>query len=298
MVRFKQSYWAGIIVGIIIILLDLAFMYGTRWFLPLILVGITVGWVQFWTDYFFESQARKDYESRFLDLVRNLVGAVKSGMPISKAIIHVSSTSDYGSLNRHVKKLSNQVEWAIPIKKALTNFANATGSDIIKRAISTVIEAEQSGGNVEDVLESITMSLLEIKKIKDSRRASIHGQILQSYIIFFVFLVVMVVIQSLLVPYLSNMQTTSISGDGGFGNPATMSIKTSTTIDFSTPATFILTMLEWFITLQGVFLMLALIQGFFAGLVIGKLSEGELMSGFRHSLILMTVAFLIMTVIQ
>ena len=61
---------------------------------------------------------------------------------------------------------------------------------------------------------------------------------------------------------------------------------------------FIITFFQWLSSLQGIFLMLALIQGFFAGLVIGKLSEGEVLSGFKHSLILMAISFFLMTLAQ
>ena len=85
---------------------------------------------------------------------------------------------------------------------------------------------------MEDVLESITGSLIEIKKIKESRRASVHSQIIQSYIIFFVFIGVMIVIQKLLVPYLLGTPTGSIFG-GDFGEPAStvkMEVKIENTI--------------------------------------------------------------------
>ena len=129
--KFKKDYWMGISIGLIVLVLDIVLMRGTRWFIPLVIVAITSAWAQFWTDYFFENQQKKDYEARFLDFVRNLVGAVKSGMPISKAIIHVAKTSDYGSLNRHIKKLSYQIEWAIPVKKAFLNLAYSTKNDIM-----------------------------------------------------------------------------------------------------------------------------------------------------------------------
>ena len=41
------------------------------------------------------------------------------------------------------------------------------------------------------------------------------------------------------------------------------------------------------------FLYLLLIQGLFSGLVIGKLSEGDVKSGVKHSFVLMITAFLI-----
>jgi hypothetical protein len=43
------------------------------------------------------------------------------------------------------------------------------------------------------------------------------------------------------------------------------------------------------------FLLLMLIQGLFAGLVIGKLSEGNIKSGLKHSAIFMSLAYLITT---
>lgn len=297
MVKFKQSYLFGIGIGVFLATIAIGIFRGTRYFIPLIIISVTIGWLQFWIDFFIEKQRKKDYEARFLDFVRNLVGAVKSGMPISKAVMHVSKTSDYGSLTRHIKKLSYQIEWAIPVKKALMNFAMSTDNDIIKRAISTVIEAEQAGGNIEDVLESITVSLLEIKKIKESRRASIHSQVLQSYIIFFVFLGVMIIIQNLLVPYIGKMQATSLMG-AGVGETAEMGLVTNVDINYTNLTTFILTLFEWFKSLHGIFLMLSLIQGLFAGLVIGKLSEGEIMSGFKHSIILITIAFFLMSLAQ
>src|SRR3989338_6946298 len=45
----------------------------------------------------------------------------------------------------------------------------------------------------------------------------------------------------------------------------------------------------------GLFLGLLLVQGFFTGLVIGKLAEGSLYAGIKHSFIMMISAFLAST---
>jgi len=296
MIKFKKKYWYGIMLGIILIIINITIFFKTRWFFPFIGLAVTAAWFQVWLDFFTESKERKEYESRFLDFVRNFSSALRSGMPVAKAVAHAAE-NDYGSLNKHVKKLAHQVEWSIPLHKALTNFSKATQNDVIKRAISTVIEAEKAGGNMEDVLESITTSLIEIKKIKETRRASVHNQVLQSYIIFFVFLGVMIIIQNLLVPYISSMQTPATEGF----NLATTNIQglaTAVSINFSSFSDFFGSLKIWFVSLHGVFLMLALIQGFFAGLIIGKLSEGDVTAGFKHSLILMTIAFLLITLSQ
>ena len=43
------------------------------------------------------------------------------------------------------------------------------------------------------------------------------------------------------------------------------------------------------------FMFLLIVQGFFAGLVLGKISEGNVKAGFKHSFILVTLALIIST---
>ncbi len=302
--KFKNNYFVGIGIGLLILIVDIAVFWDTQWFIPIVVLALSVGWGQIWFDFFLENQRQKEIETRFLDFVRNLTGAIKSGMPVSRAIIHISKI-DYGALTPHVVKLGHQVEWAIPVHRALLLFSNGTGNGVIKRAIATVIEAEQSGGNMEDVLGSITASLIEIKKIKEQRRASIHSQVLQSYVIFFIFIGVMIVIQNMLVPYLIGSEGGLLGADvsigsitGSTSSSVGSSLVMNVEIKFDSLANFVITLTRWFSSLRGIFIMLTLIQGFFAGVIIGKLSEGDIISGLKHSLILMTVSFFIMTIFR
>jgi archaeal flagellar protein FlaJ len=286
------------VVGAIILLTDLIFFRSTRWFFPILILAITVAWMQFWFEFFVKDKKRKELEDKFVEFVRNLVNSVKSGMPVPVAIRHVS-TEDYGSLSPYVTKLANQVEWGFPLHKALWNFAISTKNNVIKRSMMTVIEAERSGGHIEDVLDSVTRSVMEIKKLREERRAMMYGQIVQSYIIFFVFLGVMIIIQDSLIPYLALMQTGSLQelSKSGIsiirGNVQDM-VKVIA-IDFTSPGGFFGSLGQWLISMQGIFFMLAIIQGFFAGLSIGKLAEDRISSGLKHSLILMTIAAFVMS---
>lgn len=298
---FEKRHIIAIIFGVAFFVIDFIFFLKTAWFIPLIVIAVSIAWSQFWIDFFVNSRKQKELEGMFPEFVRNLVGAVKSGMPVGKAIVYVSRT-DYGALTPHVVKLANQVEWAIPVHKALLNFANETKNGVIKRSIATVIEAEMSGGNIEDVLETVTTSVIEIKKIKLARKAGIHSQLVQSYIIFIVFLGVMIVIQNLLIPYIADIESKNIEGvtEGGMAltSAALGGAIRAVQIDYSSLGAFIGTIGAWLTSIRGVFLMLALIQACFAGLVLGKLAEGDLRSGAKHSLILMTIAFFVITLAQ
>ncbi len=297
----KTKYLFSAMLGVGIFVVDLLIFRGTFLFFPLLIIALTLGWSLYLIDFFIRNQQQKELEERFPEFVRNLVGSVKSGMPMAQAIVHVSK-NDYGPLTPHIRKLANQLEWAIPLHRALTTFANETNNRIIRRAVSTVIEAEQAGGDIEEVLESITMSLVEIKKIKEQRRASIQSQITQGYILFFVFLVVIVVIQNVLIPYIgainvAPVQQTEETVDTAATNPFP-GISGKVQISYESPERFFTTLSQWFTSLNGVFLMLSVIQGFFAGVVLGKLAEGDLTSGLKHSIILCTIAVFVITVAQ
>ena len=298
--QFKKEHLIAILIGLTVVIGDILFLKKTPLFLPVIGIGLIIVFSEFLSDYYSAMQRQKDIESRFPEFVRNLSGIIKSGMPVSRAIIQVSNT-DYGHLTPYVKKLANQIEWAIPVHRALLNFSNASDSPVIKRAISTVIEAEMSGGNIEDVLQTVTESVIKIKSIKEKRKAAIHSQIVQSYIIFIIFLGVMVVIQNLLIPYIIGMGRSTTGNldnplvSGATNSQAIEKLTQEVKISYSSPAVFIRTSVRWFSSLQGIFLMLALIQAFFAGLVLGKMAEGDMRSGLKHSLILITIAFLVIT---
>lgn len=295
--KIKTRHIIAAILGIVLLFIDFYFFVGRVWFYPLIAIAVTIIWVQFWIDFFINRRMQKNLESTFPDFVRNLVGAIRSGMPVAEAIVHVSKT-DYEHLTPYVKKLANQVEWSIPIRKAFQTFARDTRNEVIKRAVATVIEAEQAGGNIEDVLETVTTSVIEIRELKQKRRASIHSQILQSYIIFFVFLAVMVAIQNLVIPYVVGMEQSSMAEGTALIRTGTAAISEKVTIDYSSLPSFISTFQDWLVSIRGILLNLAIIQGFFTGIVIGKLAEGDMISGLKHSLVLMTIAIIIISVFQ
>jgi len=272
--RFRKAYFIGISVTIVLLTLDYFSFWGKRWFYPGIVVAITIGWLQFWMDFVKENKRQKEIELKFLEFVRNLVENVKSGIPVPKAILQVSS-KDYGALNPYIKKLAYQMEWGIPVPEAFLTFAKDTYNQVIRRAVTIIIEAEKSGGDMGDVLMSVAGSLVDVKKMKQERRASVYGQIVQGYIVYFVFIGIMLVMQLWLFPQLSNISGGLQVGLSAFGGLA---------LGGGAP-----------VSLDKIFFALIMIQGFFAGIMIGKFSEGTLKQGLIHSLILMTASALIIT---
>jgi len=49
--------------------------------------------------------------------------------------------------------------------------------------------------------------------------------------------------------------------------------------------------------MEGIFMALVVVQGFFAGLMVGKFSEGEIKAGLKHAILMIVIGYLIITTI-
>jgi len=267
--KLRKRHWIGIGIALGVIVVDLIFLINEKIFWFVLGIALVIGSLPFILTMILESQREREKESMFLEFSRNLVESVRSGTPISKSIINLKD-KNYESLSPHIQKLANQISLGIPVRKALEIFARDLNSKLISRAINLIGQAENAGGNIEDILESVAKSVAETDKLKKERAAAISGLIVQGYIIFFIFILIMLVMQFKIIP-----MTAGISGvgiDAGFGEGQ---------VDVS--------------ELSRPFLYLLVVQGAFAGLVIGKLAEGSIKSGIKHSFILVVVSLLIAT---
>ncbi len=276
--KIQRQHWFGIIVGIVIVAVDIWLFLGHKSFYFLLTISAIIMALPFLVSVMLEVGKEKEKEEMFLEFTRNLVESAVSGTPISRSILNVRD-KDFGSLTPHVKKLANQVALGIPVKKAFAIFASDTRNKVIARSVDLISEAERSGGEIGSILESVAKSVSETEDIKKERKSAMFSTILEMYILFFIFIIIMLVVQIKLIPML--LQTLGVAtgpsfpGLGGLGGEE-ISLE----------------------VLQRIFLILILVQGFFAGLVTGKLSEQSFKAGIKHSAIFIALAALIVSGVQ
>ena len=257
----------GVIVGLIILLDFLFFREISGLFSSILLLAVIMFIVPIVVVRYYNNWRIKSLEDYFPQFVRDLAESIKAGMTLPQAVDSIS-TNDYGNLSSHVKKLNAQLEWGIPFDKAFMNFARGTRSKLISRISSTIIQSHEFGGNLIDILESISKTAIEIERLREERKLYMHSQLITGYVIFFVFLVVVIGLEKYLVPSLTQASVTEL----------TQSVNTQISEEYKT-----------------LFRNLTIIQGFFAGLVIGKLSEGSMSAGIKHSLFLIIIGIVIYT---
>jgi len=206
----------------------------------------------------------KEIESQFIMFITDLTEAIDSGMTLPIALKH-SSKRSYGVLTPYVKEINSKVDWGIPFEQALSLFAKKVKSVPISRSVGTIIETYKVGGKISDTLKAIGQSLIEINKIKQERSASVQAQIVTSYLIFFVFIFILVILQAFLIPALGSAVVAGFDESGGEEIPSQLYSQT--------------------------FVNFIIVQGFFAGLATGKMAEGSLVAGFKHSLVLVVIGY-------
>lgn len=265
--KLELMHWLGIGAGAIVALFSLIVLKEDLMKFVFV-IALLVGVIPFFISFMLGQARQREKEDKFLEFTRDLVEMVRSGTPVGKSIINLRKRQ-YGSLTHHVEKLANQLTIGITLTNALETFAKEINSSVVSRAVSLISEAERAGGNIEEILEAVSASVAQVDKLRKERAASVSNLVTQGYMIFFVFIIIMLVMEFKILPLVSDLQ-------GGEG--LSLDVNQMDPDEFSKPLFFML-----------------LVQSFFAGLVIGKISEGTLKAGVRHSFILLTATLLITT---
>ena len=209
--------------------------------------------------YLAESKRRDSIDNNIPHLIRDIADAGRSGMTLTRSI-EISSERDYGPLTKELKKLIAKISFRVPLERALS-----------RRSSMLIAEANKSGGDIQESMESVAKHVQEIQYLERKRRATLRPFIGVMYISFAVFLVTVYLLISSFFKQLAN--TNFGGGGGGIGG-----------VGFN----FISLPLDKITT---VFLYMAMIEALFAGLVGGKMATGYLKDGLKHAILLMMICF-------
>jgi len=272
--KIKKSHYIGFGLALVAIVVA-QIAIGGRSAMLLSGIAILIGAIPFMIGLFKDAKVNSQKEEMFLEFARNLVESVKTGTPVSKSIINMKN-KPYGILSVHVNKLANQISLGIPLNMALHTFSRDVKNKSISRSLTLIGQAEKAGGEIGEILEAVAGAVSVSDRLKKERKASISNLVVQGYIIFLVFIIITLVMQFQIVPLVANMGDMGSLGLGGFGFGKGIGAS-----DVNQEM------------VSNAFLYLILAESFFTGLVIGKLAEGDVKAGVKHSFILMFLSFMI-----
>ena len=217
--------------------------------------------IVFWK--YTEYRKVKELEENFPIFLRDFVESVRGGLTVPEAFKSVAK-NDYKALTPYIKRISARLDWGIPIEKVLLTFVKETRSKLIGRVISSVIETHRFGGKLAETFESLSEAALEIEKLRMERKLYLQSQMITGYLVFFLFIGVIVALQIFLIPSLAKANIRGIVAKGL--SPQQLAEE-----------------------YRFLFKVLIIMQSFFAGLMVGKMSEGSIAAGLKHSLIMLVI---------
>ncbi|WP_342305152.1 type II secretion system F family protein [Methanolobus sp. ZRKC5] len=220
-----------------------------------------------------KARRKKKLENGFPDFLKKLASTNETGMTLRDAV-RLMAKSDTDSLSREIKKIWHDIFWGLEINDGLIRFANRLRTQVITRSLSLITKANESSGDIGEVLLVAARDASSEQEMKRERTMSMMIYIVIIYISFMVFVGVIYVISTTFLTEMAEAgQQMAASGSeaGGFlGN-------------FD---------LEYYTRL---FKHASILQGLSSGLMAGAMGEGSVLSGLKHSTIMIAIGYTIFT---
>ncbi|MDY6966152.1 MAG: type II secretion system F family protein [Halobacteriota archaeon] len=228
--------------------------------------------------YFYETKSRKEKKVRrdIPDFLHKLAITNEIGMTLPQSI-ELMSKSDSGSITPEVKKIWNDIDWGLGVNDAFRRFANRLKMGSVGRTVTLLTEAFKSSGDVKDVLEITSKDARTTQILERERSTNMLIYVVIIYMSFLVFTIVIFILCSSFLPVMADAGGNLEGSGGGAAGGATFMKGFD---------------LEFY---NNIFFHAALIQGFCSGLVAGQMGEGKVLGGLKHSLIMLTIAYVIFT---
>ncbi len=216
-----------------------------------------------------DSKWRAGVDKNIPRFLREVAEAGRSGLTLTRAI-EVSAERKYGPLSKELKQVVMQLSWGISLEQCLESFAQRVDTQLSQRTARLIIEVSKSGGDVQDVLESVNKHIGDIYLIEKERKSAIRPYIAIVYVAAIIFLFTDIL---LIKTFFSEIEKLKAA-------QSELATGALLTISFDIPS------------MTRMLFHTSIIQSFFGGLIAGKIGEGSIGAGLKHSLILITLALL------
>ena len=269
--ELKESFWTIKNIGLIVVPLvgantllfySTLFHFNTDIYDDFILFSFLIGALPYTAYRYFEFRKIKRYEEIFPDFLADIASSVNSGMSIPQAV-NICSRRDYGILTYEIKKIHRLITWGIPFEEVLKRFAFYLRSPFIEKFVYLIIEANRSGGDIRDILNSASKNSKQLKEIERELKGNIAPYLIIMYMVFGLFLAM-----SVLLYYAFFVPMSQVEGGEMIYGISLVGYKT-------------------------LFFRLMVLEGVFNGLIMGKIMDGKVISGLKHSIVMVIVSYIV-----
>jgi flagellar protein FlaJ len=209
---------------------------------------------------YIDYQWKGSVDKHLPDLFRSIVQAQKTGMTLPQAVEEASKRK-YGPMTDELRKMVAQMSWGVSFEEALQSLGKRVDTALIRQTIPLILEAQRSGGKVEKVFEPLEEFIQTTLTFDDERKTQTRPYLAIIYVAFFVFLFTIIILLKSFFVDATNFELSQF--------------------EMMSPN-----------DARRIFFHMSTIQAIFGGLVAGKMGEGTVGGGLKHSVILLVVGYL------
>ncbi len=215
-------------------------------------------------------------EAALPDLLERLASLNEAGMSVVEGLRRLRS-SDLGVLSPEVSRIWRDIEYGSNIDDALIRFGRRVRTLAVSRVVTLWANAMRASGDMGPVLRVAAEQARSEVKLKRQRSQKMMTYLVVIYVSFFVFLVIVIAVNEVLIPSLPDAVPTpdeeqasrAVGAAGAFDQLGEVN-----------QAAYAL-----------VFFHGAMIQAVCAGFIAGQLGEGSLRDGAKHAAVMVAIAY-------
>jgi len=194
------------------------------------------------------------------DLFRAIVQSEKTGMTLTQAMEEATKRR-YGPLTSELRRMVAHMSWGKSFEEEFQSFSQRVNTSLTKRSVPLIVEASRSGGHVEKVFEPMGKFVQSTLMIDKERQAQTRPYVAIVYVAFSVFLFTVIMLFRTFFVQMTGLPAL---------NSALLSMDEA----------------------RRLFFHMSIVQALFGGLVAGKMGEGTVSAGLKHSVILLTAGYI------
>jgi flagellar protein FlaJ len=210
-------------------------------------------------------------EAALPDVLARLASINEAGVSITDSIDRVQK-GDLGSLSPEFERIWRDIEWGADLNASLWRFERRVKTVSVTRMVVLVTNAASASGRLAPVLRITAQQGHAERRLERDRKGELLTYLIVIYLSFFVFALIVLVLNNVLIPSLPEPTTDLEATGANFGGIETDAYSL-------------------------VFGHALVIQGALSGYVAGRMGEASVRSGAKHATILASIAYLIFLLI-
>ena len=192
--------------------------------------------------------------------LQDLTETRKTGLAPEKCI-ETLSNREYGCFSKHLRKITAELSWGIPLRKVFMDFVKRTKSWTTQIVMFLLVETIDVGGGTIAMIESLARFCTTTQQVEREKKMSVKPYIMMPY-----FAALMLVATTIMMLTFTSKTVSMATGEAEAAASPELA------------------------SLMIIFTTSVIIHSYLIGLVGGKISEESVAAGFKHSALLTILA--------